>query len=288
MVEGFLGEDRGQAASLDLLIFALLISISSGMIVTYGLGAYHADLHMRAVQTRYAVEFANSFALTARYISGGRGSPSAQYIIGPASTCTSSEGKEVMYLLSKVIESSPLGSSPLNREVRGSPIDMIADDVFLSLGIHVNGEEYPLSKLMTGCYHRSVAETLKDTFDFLSGGTFEYRLEASWHPFENSKIKDVLYSQVSYGSPDIPDSSVYVVKFQIAVPADERALSKIGITAERFFENFGEISSIIPAPEAAKRKRLSKVFASLQLPEANSPVNDRAEITLSLWPNVGG
>ncbi len=289
LVGGFHGEDGGQAAALDVAVFALLVSISAWTISTYGLGAYNADLHLRAVENRYALEFAHGFVLTARYLSESSVS-SSNYTLGPLGACSEEEGEELMYRFSRVVEAS-LGSSPLRREIRGGVIDLLVDDIYFSLALHLEDEEYALSnRLMTGCYHEAVDEAIADAFEFLSGSAFDYRIEARWIPYEGSGLENFIYSEVSYGpSTPPPDAPAYAVTFQVAMPADEKRLSGLGTAIKGFSQGLEELSSIIPDPRIEGRgERLSEVMARASFPEVNAPtpINDRAEVTLILWPKV--
>ncbi len=236
---------------------------------------------MDELQSRYALDLAQSFALSARYVSDSKGPWGINYSIGPGVLCAS-ESSGLVNKLSKAINSS-LGKSPLGRELRGSVLDLMADDLYLSLGLHRGEIHYsPSNSILTGCLHRILDAKLKEYFKFLFGGAFDYRIEAIWRPFEGTELDSFVYSNVSYGSELVPlDSQVYVSSFQLAVPADEAALTNLHETLSGFLHHYAEIERVLSTPEAARFEE----FEGIAVENASGfSINKRASIVFKMWP----
>lgn len=290
MVLRFTAEDRGQVEAIDTLIFAALVSISAVLIATYGVGSYHQDLHMQALQHRYAADFSQSFVMTSRYVSAGKGD--VAYTIGPQVSDDS-----VFYDLSGIVNRS-VGKSPLDRSVKGSILDVIAEDLYLSLEFHSGNDSYPLNNwFLTGGFHEKVNDFVIENLDFLSGGMFYYRFEASYHPYEGTRLDDALYSERVYtNAGGVSNESVYVTEIIVAIPAGPGDNENIDTLSDFSGQlNSGLISRLLPNKMNVSGKSVSvtKVIEDLddvlkEISESPSEVRRTGKVVIKIWPKTGG
>jgi hypothetical protein len=288
MVLRFTHDERGQVEAIDTLIFAALVSISALMIATYGVGSYHQDLHMQALEHRYTADLSQSFVMTSRYVSTGN--KGVTYTIGPQMSDDS-----IFYSLSGIINKS-VGKNPLERNIDGSILDIIAEDLYLGLAIHKNEESYPLNSwFLTGGFHENVNDFVVENLDFLSGGMFYYRLEASYYPYEGTFLKDKVYSEAVYTNTDAtPNASVYVTEVIVPIPVTMEDKGGLDALADFSGELDNKLEIILP-------KNVSK-SANETMPfiDAIGDVNEvlqntskhevkkTGEVTIKIWPKVGG
>lgn len=290
MVLRFTAEDRGQVEAIDTLIFAALVSISAVLIATYGVGSYHQDLHMQALQHRYAADFSQSFVITSRYVSAGEGD--IAYTIGPHVSDDS-----VFYGLSSIVNRS-VGKSPLERSVKGSILDVIAEDLYLSLEFHSGNDSYPLNNwFLTGGFHEKVNDFVIENLDFLSGGMFYYRLEASYHPYEGTSLDDALYSEAVYtNARGVPNASVYVTEVIVAIPAvseDNKGIYTLSEFSEQL--NSGSISGLLPdqMDVSGNTVQVKEVIGDLddvlkEISKSHYEVKRTGKVIIKIWPRAGG
>ncbi len=287
MVDLFVDDSSGQAVALDILFFAAMVSLSAVILSLYWSGSYYNHLDANALRARYAEEFAQSFALTTRYISGGKFSPTIEYDLLPISLCGGQTRKAGIYSLSEILERSPLKFKPLSRKVPGSLIDIIADDVLFSLAIHLDGKAYPINNLiLTGCYHENAKRIIDDHMRTLSGDFFDYRLEVLWRPMEGTDLENILYSRSVYGS-EIPkdDRPLKIVRFNVVVPINPDSLTTLQERLNELREKLSSIDVIVPNTIEVQRA-LGKFVQRKEFQKnetSNSPIN-RAEATLIVWP----
>ena len=285
MVLRFQAEERGQVEAIDTLIFAALVSISAVMIATYGVGSYHQDLHMQALQHRYTADFSQSFIMTSRYVSAGEGD--VAYTIGPQIN-----DESTFYSFSGIINKS-VGKSPLDRSVKGSILDIIAEDLYLGLAYHSENKSYPLNSwFLTGEFHENVNDFVVENLDFLSGGVFYYRLEASYYPYDD---KDFLYSEAVYTNTQaMSNANVYVTEVIIAIPATSEDNEAIG-TLANFSEQLNK-SLVLILPKDVKKS----VNETVPFVDVMADINDvlqnisksemkrTGKAVIKIWPKVGG
>jgi len=286
LVLRFTKEEKGQVEAIDTLFFAALVSICAVLIATYGVGSYHQDLHMQALQHRYTSDFSQSFIMTSRYISAGEGD--IAYTIGPQITGDDS----VFYSFSNLVNKS-IGASPLDRKVKGSILDIIAEDLYLGVAIHKDGEAYPLNSwFLTSQFHEEVNGFVVKNLDFLSGGTFYYRLEASYYPYDGV---DFIYSEAVYTNTQaLPNSSVYVTEVIVAIPAVSQDKGGIDKIAE-FSEKLDNMTDSILPTEIINSSG-DKVPFSKEVGEVNDILQNVSEnemkktgkVVIKIWPKVGG
>lgn len=285
MVLRFRDEERGQVEAIDTLIFAALVSISAVMIATYGVGSYHQDLHMQALQHRYTADLSQSFIMTSRYVSAGEGD--VAYTIGPQV-----RDESVFYSLSDIINKS-IGKSPLDRKIEGSILDIIADDLYLGVAIHKDEESYPINSwFLTSEFHENVNDFVVKNLDFLSGGAFYYRLEASYHPYESM---DFIYSESVYtNTKALPTASVYVTEVIVAMPKVQQDKGGLRGLAE-FSQKLDNLNERL-LPENVKNssgetESLSKVIGEVNDVLKEVPENDMrrtGNVKIKIWPKVRG
>lgn len=282
----FQAEERGQVEAIDTLIFAALVSISAVLIATYGVGSYHQDLHMQALQHRYTADFSQSFIMTSRYVSAGEGD--VGYTIGPQIIGDES----VFYSLSNIVNKS-IGQSPLERKIEGSILDIIAEDLYLGLAVHKDGEAYPLNSwFLTSEFHENVNDFVVENLDFLSGGTFYYRLEASYYPYESI---DAIYSESVYTNTDaMPNASVYITEVMVAVPAASKEEGNLDILSDFSLELNDKLDLILPKNISKSANEtvpfldvLNEVDGILQKASEEEPKRT-GKVVIKIWPKVGG
>ncbi len=290
LVLKFTAEERGQVEAIDTLIFAALVSISAVLIATYGIGSYHQDLHMQSLQHRYTADFSQSFVMTSQYVSAGEGDIS--YTIGPHV----SDGS-VFYSLSGLVNRS-ISRSPLERRVKGSVLDVIAEDLYLSLEFHSGNDSYQLNNwFLTGGFHEKVNDFVIENLDFLSGGMFYYRLEASYYPYEGTELKDALYSEAVYtNARGVPNASVYVTEIIVAIPAGSG--HNKGINALSDFSNqlnSGLIKGLLPdrMNVSGNMVNVVEIIGGLDgvltnISESQPEVKRTGKVTIKIWPRAGG
>jgi hypothetical protein len=290
LVLRFNSEERGQVEAIDTLIFAALVSISAVLIATYGVGSYHQDLHMQALEHRYTADFSQSLIMTSRYVSAGEGD--ITYTIGPRA----GRDDSVFYSLSNIVNKST-GKSPLKRKVKGSILDIIAEDLYLGVAVHKDGESYPLNSwFLTSEFHENVNDFVVENLDFLSGGTFYYRLEASYYPYEDVEgLKDLIYSESVYTNTDAtPNASVYITEVIVAIPRtsdDSGALDRLAVFSEELDNTLDPIlpnnisksvNETVPFADV-----LNEVDEFLQNASKQEP-KKTGKVTIKIWPKVGG
>ncbi|MEE8402998.1 MAG: hypothetical protein V3R93_04510 [Candidatus Hydrothermarchaeaceae archaeon] len=286
----FTAEERGQVEAIDTLIFAALVSISAVLIATYGVGSYHQDLHMQALQHRYTADFSQSFVMTSQYVSAGEGD--IAYTIGPQI-----KDESIFYSLSGIINRS-IGSSPLDRNVKGSVLDVIAEDLYLSLEFHSGNDSYPLNNwFLTSGFHEKVNDFVIENLDFLSGGMFYYRLETSYYPYESTDLEDAFYSEAVYtNARGVPNASVYVTEIIIAIPAVSEDIKGISILSDFSNKlNSGLIKGLLPDQMNVSGRRVNVVGivggldgVLTNISESTHEVKRAGKVTIKIWPRVGG
>ena len=290
LVLRFTAEDRGQVEAIDTLIFAALVSISAVLIATYGVGSYHQDLHMQALQHRYAADFSQSFVMTSRYVSAGEGD--IAYTIGPHVSDDS-----VFYSLSGIVNRS-VDKSPLERSVKGSILDIIAEDLYLGLEFHSGNDSYPLNNwFLTSGFHEKVNDFVIENLDFFSGGMFYYRLEASYHPYDGTNLNNALYSEAIYtNARGVPNASVYVTEIIVAIPAvseDNKGINVLSSFSEQL--NSGLIKGLLPEQinVSGNSTNVTKVIEDLddvlgRISETQYEVKRIGKVIIKIWPKAGG
>lgn len=288
MVLRFGSEEKGQVEAIDTLIFATLVSISAVLIATYGIGSYHQDLHMQAMQHRYTADFSQSFVMTSRYISTGN--KGVEYTVGPQSG-----DKSVFYSLSSIINDSA-GTSPLDRNIKGSTLDIIAEDLYLGLVFHSENDSYPLNNgFLTGGFHKNVNDFVVENLDFLSGGVFYYRLEASYYPYEGTELEDKVYSEAVYtNTRSVPNASVYITEVTVAIPAVSGNNEALGALVDFSNELEGNLGLILPK-EVLNASGEKVPFAEGVI-DLNTILQNASEqemkktgkVVIKLWPKAGG
>lgn len=290
LVLRFAAEERGQVEAIDTLIFAALVSISAVLIATYGVGSYHQDLHMQALQHRYTADFSQSFVMTSRYVSAGEGD--IVYTIGPHVSDDS-----VFYTLSGIVNRS-IGRSPLDRNVKGSVLDIIADDLYLGLEFHSDNDSYPLNTwFLTGGFHEKVNDFVIKNLDFFSGGMFYYRLEASYHPYEGMDLDGALYSEAVYtNARGVPNASVYVTEITVAIPdvsGDNEGIYLLSDFSEKLSRE--PISILLPSQMnvSGTRVDVTKVIGDLddvlkEISDNQYKMKRTGKVVIKIWPRAGG
>lgn len=289
MVMRFTAEERGQVEAIDTLIFAVLVSISALLVATYGVGSYHQDLNMQALQNRYTADFSQSFIMTSRYVSAGDGD--VAYTIGPQIS-----DESVFYGLSSIINGS-VGKSPLDRSVRGGVLDIIAEDLYLSLAFHSGNRSYPINNLfLTGGFHDNVNDFVVENLDFLSGDVFYYRLEASYHPYEGTRFDDVLYSEAVYtNTRSVPDERVYVTEVIVAIPegqGDNNGITDLSDFSRQLSDGLygvlpGQVN--VSGDVVGVDKIVGGLDDILQKLSYNPPEMKRTgRVVIKIWPKTGG
>ncbi|MFQ5815273.1 MAG: hypothetical protein ACE5G7_02130 [Candidatus Hydrothermarchaeaceae archaeon] len=283
----FISESMGQASALDILFFTLLVSMATWMISSYST-VHDADVTMEELRGRYAMDIAQGFVLSARYVTDSRDQWGVMYTVGPDGQCLS-DSQGILYRLSETLASIST-ESPLDRDLRGSPVDLIADDLYLSLGFHMEGRHYSLSNsVLTGCFHERLDSALRKHITFLSGGAFEYRIDASWRPFEGAKLDDLVYSSVSYGDEVVPnDSPIYVSSFRVSVPLDEEGLSNLDKALRGYLDGMGEIGGLIPYPDGSGYEEPLGVVGEIKNASDSFEINEMALVTIKMWPKEAG
>lgn len=274
----FLKEKKAQASALDILLFALLVSLATWMLTAYG--AQDENAAMDELRGRYAMDLAQSFALSSRYVgSSGQG---IVYTIGPGSLC-SGDVNGAVYRLSKVVNAS-MGRNPLERTLNGSMLDLIADDLYLSLSFRLGEAHYsPSNSLLSGCFHNSLDVGLRKYISYFTGGAFDYKIDAIWRPFEGGSFDSLVYSNLSYGSEVIPsDTPVYVTEFQLAVPADDAMLSRLHDASSEFLKGYQQIKDLISNIETMKYGGIIGTVPTAN--ESGYSINERARVTIKMWP----
>lgn len=289
MVLRFTAEDRGQVEAIDTLIFAALVSISAVLIATYGVGSYHQDLHMQALQHRYTADFSQSFVMTSRYVTAGEGE--VVYTIGPHVGDTS-----VFYTLSEIVNRS-VGKSPLDRSIEGSILDIIAEDMYLGLTFRSDNESYPLNSwFLTGGFHENVNDFVIENLDFLSGGTFYYRLEASYYPYEGTELEDVLYSEAVYtNARGVPNASVYVTEVTVAIPAaskDNKGIDKLSDFSEQLNNGLGVLlpDRVNVSGESVQVEKVIEDLNDVLQRISDNPQETKrtGKVIIKIWLKAGG
>lgn len=284
----FLSGQEGQVEAIDTLIFAMLVSISAVLLATYGVGSYHQDLHMQALQHRYTADFAQSFVMTSRYVSSGE--EGIVYTIGPNISDDS-----VFYTLFGIINGS-LGKSPLERKVKGNFLEIIAEDLYLSLAFRSENQSYPLNNwFLTGGFHDGVEDFVIGNLDFLSGSMFYYRIEASYHPYEGTDIENILYSEAVYtNSKGVPDAGVYVTEIVVAIPSASQENAGL-ITLPDFSKEMGSgvIGGIFPGQLNSSGYTVQEAIGDLdgildEISRESSEFKKTGRVIIKIWPRVGG
>jgi hypothetical protein len=260
----FLLKDTGQADAADILTLGLLVSLSTYLIWAYGIGPYSTDVYLRSVQYEYVGELCQSFILTSRYVS--QTSTPVVYTIGPGDKSA----------LSQMIERVS-GVSPLERRLHGNLINLIAEDIFLSLAFHGN-TTLPLNNiLLVGDLHGQLEERIKNDLDYLSGGLFEYRIEGSYHPFEGSYLDRHYYSEVVYNDVIVPkNADIYTYRILVSVPTDTRLLGNAFILDD-FMDKFSNFSHLFFPNRPLGDNHYPTILTN------NSPSNI-VEIKIITWP----
>jgi hypothetical protein len=275
-------ESMGQASALDILFFALLVSLSTLMITAYG-SSHQADADMEELRGRYAMDLARGFALSARYVTDTEDEWMTTYTLGKGDLCLG-DSMSIIYRLSNVTEHVS-SKSPMRRYLRSSLLDLIADDLYFSLSIYTDSVYYSLSNsVFTGCFHRQLEATLRIYLSFLFGGAFDYRIDASWHPFEGSELDGLIYSSVFYGEEVVPDDlPVYVFHFQIPIPLDEEGLYSLEKSLHGYLRALTELEGVITNSD---EKEYEEILTAIQKKWDSShyPLSDRAFITFKIWP----
>jgi len=282
----FISEQGGQASAMDLLLFALLTSFATLIVTSSGSSVHGANIAMEEIQSRYALDLAQSFALSSRYVTDSEDPYGVTYTLGPNSYC-SSDSNGAIFRLSEVVDSIS-GTNPLERNLKGSLLDLMADDISLSLGSQTKNGHYSLSNsIFTGCFHEQVHLAVKKHFTFVSGGSFEFQIDAHWHPFIGTDLNELVYSNVSYGAEALPvDSPIYVTRFLLSVPITTEELSSLGLSFETYLNALGEIEELLPGNHESDYETL---FASdNELRNLSEVVNSNAVITVKLWPKEAG
>lgn len=283
-----LGEERGQASAADLLIFGLLVSISSVMVVTLGVGSYHTDLHADSLKNRYTQDFGQSFLLTSRYLSTESMCTSGDVEYTIFGDC---EGDLVCRLSDVFVEI--FGSSPLDRTVGGSFYDIIASDLYLGLAFHGDGAKIPLNEMyVTGGFHKNATRAVDSTFRYLSSDAFYYRIETSYLPYQGTEFERFLYSEKNYTNfpRPVPDEAeVFVYTTYVAVPVDEDILTlRLTKGLVRFSSQASLLGDILTFGDGTNKtlaKRVGQMGTKLEelASYGEFKVNNRAEIKLSVW-----
>jgi hypothetical protein len=259
----FLLKDSGQADAADILTLGLLVSLSTYLIWAYGIGPYSTDVYLRSIQHEYVGELCQSFILTSRYVS--QTSAPVVYTIGPGGTSA----------LSQIIKRVS-GVSPLERRLQGNLINLIAEDVFLSLAFHGNTTIPLNSILLAGDLHSQLEERIKNDLDCLSGGLFEYRIEGSYHPFEGSYLDRYYYSEVVYNDVIVPkNADIYTYRILISVPTDTQLLGNAFILDD-FADKFNNFSHLF-FPNRTFRDNHYPILT-------NSSPSNIVEIKITTWP----
>ncbi len=282
----FISESKGQASALDILFFALLVSLATWMVTSLGLAVHNDDATMEELRGRYAMDIAHSFGLSARYVTDSNELLAVTYALGPGNPC-SGGFQGVFNRLSDTITSIS-GKSPLNRTLRASFLDLIADDLYLSLGFQTGDKPYSLSNsLLTGCFHEQLDSALKRHITFISGAAFGYRIDASWRPYKGTRLDDFVYSTVSYGDEFVPgDSPIYVTSFLISLPVDEEELSNFNLALKGYLDGLGEIAELFSGHTGRGQEDLLEIAGEM---ENTSPiVNEKALVTIRMWPKEVG
>jgi hypothetical protein len=134
-----------------------------------------------------------------------------------------------------------------------------------------------------------------ENLDFLSGGVFYYRLEASYYPYEGTVLEDKVYSEAVYTNTDAtPNASVYVTEVIVPIPVSPADKGGLDVLADFSGELDNKLDIILP-------KNVSK-SANETMPfiEAIMDVNDVLQnaskqevkkigkVTIKIWPKVGG
>ncbi len=223
--------------------------------------------------------------MTSRYVSAGEGD--IVYTIGPRY----GDGS-LFYSLSDIINRS-VGASPLDRSIRGSVLDVIAEDLYLSLQFHSGNSSYPINNwFMTSDFHQNVNDFVIRNLDFLSGGTFYYRLEASYYPYEGTGLEKALYSEIVYTNAEgVSNDSVYVTEIIIAIPA----ASGNNLSAMRTFSNHLDngLKGLLPERANASGYRVQEVVEDLddvleEISKNPTEVKRTGKVVIMIWPKAGG
>ncbi len=264
-----------------------MVSLSAVMLSLYWSGSYYNSLDSNALRARYAEEFAQSFVLTTRYLSGGESAPTVKYDLGPESACNAIRGQGI-YKLSEMVEKTPLKFKPLSRKASGNPLELIGDDVLFSFAIHVNGKEYPINNLiLTGCFHENAKKILDEYMRELSVDFFDYRLEVLWRPMEGTSFENILFSKSVYGSKDIPENRpLKVIRFNVVVPVNRDSSSELHERLNELDKKLSSMNNIAPA--SIEARQALRAFAQEEYNVgASNFSNNRAEATLIVWPKNG-
>jgi hypothetical protein len=289
LVLRFTREERGQVEAVDTLIFAALVSISVVLIATYGVGSYHQDLHMQALEHRYTADFSQSFVMTSRYVSAAEGD--VDYTIGPQIT-----GDESAFSSLSNIVNKSIGKSPLDRKIEGSILDIIAEDLYLGLAYYSDDKSYPLNKwFLTEEFHENVNDFVVKNMDFLSGGVFYYRLEASYYPYEGTDLEDFLKSEAVYTNTDaMPNASVYITEVIVAIPAASEN-TKGEFVMSTFSEKMdGSLRELLPKDVnvSGTPKKVTEVMGNITKfqDELSDPpkIKKTGKVVIKIWSKVGG
>jgi hypothetical protein len=201
MVKPFLKEESGQAGAADMLFFALLISISI-VIMNVGPLTYGNSQQAVAFEDRYIRDYVESSVLTMKYVvadTSTSGEAKIKYTIGPGGDLGG-----VVSEISNLLKYLGFDSLPIERKVRGSVLDMMADDVVLNIRYDFNGRAdggyIKLSQLMATDYSSKSGIEIKKALDLVLGDRFNYFVVVEYHPSNSDMpaLWDFVYGVKSY------------------------------------------------------------------------------------------
>ena len=184
----------GQAGAVDLLIFALLVTIGV-VILNIGPLAYQTNQQLKAFQDRYHHDYVDSSLLTMKYVIVGEktaGGGEIVYTIGPFGVEAEGFTAEVADLLEEV----GFQELPIRRRVKGTVLDWMADDVVINLRYF----GVPLSKpLVAKSYSEQCEKVVTKTLDALFGDKYYYFVVVEYTPSrEIGFIRENVYGVVTY------------------------------------------------------------------------------------------
>jgi len=163
-------DERGVGYVADMLVFALIISFASALLVKA------SPVDMRTIDDRYAANFADSTLLALQ-------------------NATANELGGLRYELgfSDFTLNLPILSGSAGRDLGHKTLmQLLVEDALCNLNIELAGVDINLIKLSQDM-DAKVQALLKGALDRLSGGLFEYRLIARTKPIDISPVAKVWF-----------------------------------------------------------------------------------------------